>query len=86
MYSKEIKNRIKLSIAAYAYEFEDDAIMSDHEFDELSLKINPNKETGNMLLDNFFKKHFQPHTGMWIRLHPEIPKLDELYKKYYKTS
>jgi len=86
MYSKEIRNRIKLSIAAYAYEFEDDAIMSDHEFDELSLKINPEEKTGNDLMDKFFKNHFESHTGMWIRKHPEIKRLHSLYKKYYKTS
>ena len=51
MYSKEIRNRIILSVAAYAYEFKGDSIMSDHEFDELSLKINPKEKTGNDLLD-----------------------------------
>ena len=60
--------------------------MSDHEFDELSLKINPKEKTGNDLMDKFFKNHFEPHTGMWIRTHPEINKLDYLYKTYYKKS
>ena len=41
MINQEIRNRIKLSVAAYAYEFEGDSIMTDHEYDELSLKINP---------------------------------------------
>ena len=86
MYSKEIKNRIVLSVAAYAYEFVGDSIMSDHEFDDLSLKINPNQETGNVLLDKFFKNHFEPHTGMWIRIHPEIGKLKYLYETYYKKK
>ena len=86
MYSKEIKNRIKLSVAAYAYEFEDDAIMSDHEFDELSLQINPEEKTGNKKMDDFFKNHFSAHTGMWIRKHPEIKQLSVLYKKYYKNT
>ena len=86
MFSKEIRNRIIQSVAAYAYEFKGDSIMSDHEFDELSLKINPEEETGNALMDKFFKNHFEPHTGMWIRAHPEINKLDYLYKTYYKKS
>ena len=60
----EIRNRIRLSIAAYAYEFKDDQIMSDAEFDELALKIKPEEKTGNLKLDNFFKKHFQPDTGI----------------------
>ena len=86
MYSKEIKNRIILSVAAYAYEYLGESFMTDHEFDELSLKINPDVKTGNDLMDDFFKKHFDPSTGMWIRKHPEIQKLNYLYKKYYKKS
>ena len=83
-YSKEIRNRIKLSVAAYAYEYKDDSIMSDADFDALSLEINPKDKTGNRKIDNFFKKHFQPDTGMWIRFHPEKQKLEYIYKTYYK--
>ena len=86
MINQEIRNRIKLSVAAYAYEFEGDSIMTDHEYDELSLKINPNEKTGNDVMDKFFKTQFQPDTGMWIRSHPEIKKLEYLYKKYYKNA
>ena len=43
--NQEIKNRIKLSIAAYAYEYKSDPIMSDDEFDQLALKINPEEKT-----------------------------------------
>ena len=80
----EIRNRIVLSVAAYAYEFESDPIMSDHAFDELSKKINPSKKTGNHLMDTFFSKYFQPDTGMWIRNHPELKKVEYLYNTYYK--
>ena len=86
MINQEIRNRIKLSVAAYAYEFKGDSIMTDHEYDELSLKINPNEKTGNDVMDKFFKTQFQPDTGMWIRSHPELKKLDYLYKKYYKNA
>ena len=86
MINQEIRNRIKLSVAAYAYEFKGDSIMTDHEYDELSRKINPSEETGNDMMDKFFKTQFQPDTGMWVRWHPEVNKLDYLYKKYYKTS
>ena len=86
MINQEIRNRIKLSVAAYAYEFLNDSIMSDHDFDQLSLQINPQQETGNKKMDDFFKKHFKPDTGMWIRAHPEIDKLNYLYKKFYKTT
>ena len=86
MINQETRNRIKLSIAAYAYEFLGESIMTDHEYDELSLKINPNEKTGNDMMDEFFKTQFQPDTGMWIRSHPEINKLEYLYKKYYKSA
>ena len=82
--NQEIRNRIRLSVAAYSYEYEDDSIMSDGEFDELSKKINPAEKTGNRKLDNFFKKHFEPDTGMWIRSHPERSKLAHIYKTYYR--
>ena len=79
----ERRNRIKLSIAAYAYEFEDDVIMSDSEFDALALKIQPEMRTKNRRMDKFFRDHFQPHTGMWIHKHPERYKLKSLYTEHY---
>ena len=86
MINQEIRNRIKLSVAAYAYEFVGDSIMSDHEYDKLSRKINPNEETGNDMMDKFFKTQFQPDTGMWIRVHPELGKLDYIYTTYFKDK
>jgi len=80
----EIRNRIRLSIAAYAYEYEDDPIMSDAEFDDLAKSINIEEKTGNRKLDNFFKKHFQPDTGMWIHQHPEKQKLKHIYMEFFK--
>lgn len=83
-YSDEIRNRILLSVAAYAYEFEDHSIISDAEFDELSKRINPQHKTGNIMLDIFFAEEFSPDTGMWIRKHPEILKLKHIYDTVYK--
>lgn len=85
-FSSEIKNRIKLSVAAYAYEYKDDSIMSDAEFDELSKEINPEEKTGNKKMDNFFKKNFNTDTGMWIRRHPDKRSLNHLYETYYKEK
>lgn len=82
--SIEIRNRIKLSVAAYAYEYESDSIMSDSEFDALSYTINKEFKTGNRKLDNFFKKNFEPATGMWVQKHPEKHKLKFLYETFYK--
>jgi hypothetical protein len=82
--NSEIRNRIRLAVAAYAYEYCHDSIMNDHEFDELSLKIDPEVDTGNDLLDNFFRLHFETSTGMWVRNYPEKDKLMMLYHEYYK--
>ena len=83
-YCKETRNRIKLSVAAYAYEFKNNPIMSDAEFDELALKIDKSASTTNPQMDEFFATHFQPDTGMWIHQHPELARLDNLYERYYK--
>ena len=80
----EVRNRIRLSVAAYAYEYKDDPIMSDDEFDALSNKINVDEKTGNRKMDNFFKKHFQPDTGMWIRKHPDLRGIQNIYEKVWK--
>ena len=80
----EVKRRIKLSIAAYAYEYLDESIMSDAEFDKMCLQVNLKIDTGNKKIDNYFKKHFDPSTGQWIRKHPEIKKIADLYERYYK--
>lgn len=83
---KEIKNRIKLSVYAYAYEFQDDSLVSDNEFDKLSYNIKNKVKTGNLLMDNFFDKVFEPHTGSWIQNHPELVKIGKLYLKHYKKD
>lgn len=82
----ERRNRIRLSVAAYSYEFLDVPIISDAEFDELASKIDPNMDTGNERMDKFFAEHFNPHTGMWIRQHPEPKRLKQLYELYYKKK
>ena len=79
----EIRNRIRLSVAAYAYEYKDDPIMSDNEFDSLARSIDVTKKTGHKKLDKFFKTHFMPDTGMWIRNHPDLSGIKFIYEKYY---
>lgn len=77
----ERRNRIRLTVAAYAYEMMDDLLMCDGEFDSLALKINPEISTEHEVLDEFFRTHFAPHTGQWIHAHPELDKVDALYHK-----
>lgn len=78
---RETRKRIKLSVAAYAYEFESDSLMSDKEFDKLALSIDLSVSTNRPDLDKWFKKQFDPCTGMWIRKHPELEKIAELYAR-----
>lgn len=91
MHSKERRNRIRLSIAAYAYEIRNKSIMSDHEFDSLAKKINVNEPTFEdyytkeyrekcIIIDEFFKKEFSASTGQWIYKHPFF---DEVAGKYF---
>lgn len=80
---EEVHNRIKLSLYAYAYEMENDSLITDDEFDQRALGINPEMRTGNEEMDEFFRTRFSPHTGQWIHHHPDIAGLADLYKKYY---
>ena len=83
----ERRNRIRVLLASYAYEYLSEIIMSDHEFDRLCLKIRPEIETGHKVCDEFFKNEFSPSTGSWIYDFPkeELHKLNVLYKKIKKT-
>lgn len=89
----ERKKRIKLAIAAYAYEFEADSIMSDGDFDKLCLEINPSISTVDEhnekryeKLDTFWRTEFQPDTGQWIHKHPELDLVKQTYLKFYKKK
>jgi len=82
----ERKNRIKLSLAAYAYEFHSDSIIDDAAFDKLSDQINVQVRTGNDVMDDFFQEHFVTHTGMWIQKHPDIQGLEKIYIKHHKRK
>lgn len=88
IYSKEIDKetrlRIQLAIYAYAYEYDNNALVSDGEFDAMCKKVNLSINTRRPIMDIFFKKKFNPSTGMWIRDHPEIGRIKHLYEKHYK--
>jgi hypothetical protein len=73
------RTRIRLALAAYAYEFHADPIMSDANFDLLSNTVDVSVETGVPDLDWFFMEEFDPSTGQWIHKHPELDKLKSLY-------
>ena len=77
----ERRNRIQLSIAAYAYEILDEPIVSDAAFDQAAFEIRPEMDTGNPVLDEFFRKEFSPSTGMWIRKHPDLNGIASAYRR-----
>lgn len=81
---RERHRRIRMSVAAYAYEFMDSPIISDHEFDSECRKINPSIDTGRPDLDHFFRTEFDACTGQWIHHHPELDKVKQLYERYYR--
>lgn len=83
-FNHEIRNRIRLAVAAYAYELRADPIMSDAEFDQMAQSIRPRELTGRPILDLFFLESFEPHTGQWIHEHPELDKIARLYDTYYR--
>jgi len=78
--SDEKRNRIRVAAAAYAYEIENDPVMSDAEFDALCDKIDIKKKTGDKNMDTFFKREFKAHTGMWIHKHPQKAQLPRITK------
>jgi hypothetical protein len=82
--TKERGLRIRLSVAAYAYEYENDSIMSDAEFDDLCMQVNLEQGTGYRKLDNYFRKEFIPDTGLWIRKHPDKRGLSTIYHRVWK--
>lgn len=85
-HNREIRRRIRVAVAAYAYEIKNDPVMSDSDYDALAREIDPDAATGNLLLDKFFMLHFDPSTGMWVRDHPEIDKLDHIYRTVHRAA
>ena len=80
LYSPEInaetRKRIRVALAAYAYEINSNPIMNDGEFDELAKSIDLSIDTRRPDLDKWFRENFQSHTGSWIHSHPEKEKLE----------
>lgn len=76
----ERRRRIRVALAAYAYEVEDAPIMSDAEYDALARSIDLAVSTGHAALDAFFREHFAAHTGAWVRQHPSIERLAQIYR------
>ena len=77
--------RSSLSIFAAAYEIYNISIVSDKEYDALSNMIDTQELTDRPALDQFFKEHFTPYSGIWIYDHPELDKVLSLTKSIIKS-
>lgn len=82
----ERRRRIQLSVATYAYELADSPIMSDDAWDRIAQRINKSLGTGHPLLDEFFASEFSPMTGMWIRSHPELDSVKNIFTRYWRAT
>ena len=82
----ERRNRIRLSVAAYAYEVFSESLMTDAEFDALAMKIEPSVSTGHAVLDRFFYGQFDPFTGIWVLHHPNQAGLRRICLQVYKLK
>lgn len=82
----ERRKRIRVSLAAYAYEAGFTPIMDDFAYDALAKEVCPAICTGHAELDAFFRTSFSPDTGMWVHSHPEYTKLADLYDKLVRTN
>lgn len=78
---EERRRRIRVSCWAYAYEFDDAPLVDDATYDQEARLIDPKIETGHERLDEFFREHFDPSTGMWVREHPQLAKLRQLVSR-----
>ena len=80
------KDRIKVAIAAWAYETGHKPIMSDRDYDALADKVHQQRHiaTGDHRLDRFFSRQFNPDTGMWVLRHPDPSALENIYARYYQ--
>jgi hypothetical protein len=82
---REVRLRIQISVAAYAYEIAAKPIMPDALFDWLAGMVNRRQGTCHPLLDEFFAREFSPMTGMWVHNHPELAGIERTFTRYYNT-
>ena len=82
-----IRDRIRISISAWAYEQGDVLVMTDFEFDTLANKVDSTRSipTGRDIEDKFFLEWFDRSTGMWIHKHPDLVGIQSLYIRYWSS-
>ena len=80
------RDRIRVAVAAWAYENNHKPTMSDSAYDELALRVQKTLKiaTGTPRLDKFFRRHFTPDTGLWVHKHPNPAGLENIYARYHQ--
>jgi hypothetical protein len=85
----ERKRRINLAFWAFAYEIMGKSLVDDATFDRECQLVDLTVDTGRPDLDAWFRKEFNPSTGLWIHDHPELKKVALMYqwrRHKYKTT
>ncbi len=77
----ERKRRINVALWAYSYEVESDSIVDDATYDRVCREIDLSVDTGNEMMDEWFRHEFSPDTGQWVLSHPELHKISAMYKR-----
>jgi hypothetical protein len=78
---REVHRRVRLTLAAYAYEYGAEQLMTDAEFDAVARDVDLAVDTGRPDLDAWWRANFSPDTGMWVRSHPELSRVASLYQR-----
>lgn len=81
---KEVWRRTKIAVWAYAYEIENKSLVSDERFDAECRLVDLSVSTTRPDMDEWWRREFQPDTGMWIHNHPELGKIKMIYDRFYK--
>lgn len=80
--NQETRNRILVTLYAFAYECMSESLVSDKEYDDLARKIDLSAHTGRPDLDAWFRENFDPNTGCWIWAHPELDRVKAFYVRF----
>jgi hypothetical protein len=80
------RDRILLSIYAYAYEIRNTPLVDDATFDKLAMELDTTTETGNVEMDTFFREKYTPYSGIWVLDHPSFDLLERVSLLYNSST
>lgn len=79
----ERRRRVRLALWAFAYELMDNPLVDDALFDAECYKVDLSISCDypGHAYDSWWRERFQPHTGQWIRSHPNLAGMSKLYHR-----